>query len=135
MEAARIAAEPRNILLAQNFYGMTGDEFEQFLAAVFRYLGYHVEEVGGTGDQGADLIITKHDRVVIQAKCYGRNNYCGNDAVQQAIAATFFHRANRCVVITTSFYSNAARALAQSANCMLIEGEQIRDLIWGRIEI
>jgi len=45
------------------------------------------------------------------------------------------HRDTRCVVITTSFYSNAARALAASANCMLIEGEQIRDLILGRIVI
>jgi HJR/Mrr/RecB family endonuclease len=49
---------------------MTGEEFEYFLKDLFIRLGYDAEVTQLSGDQGADLIVEKDNRIVIQAKRY-----------------------------------------------------------------
>src|ERR1700730_4359040 len=38
---------------------MSGAEFENYMACVFRQPAHGVKHTGGTGDQGCDLILTK----------------------------------------------------------------------------
>ena len=42
---------PLNQLLHTDIYLMSGPEFEDYLARVFRFLGYDVRETGRAGDQ------------------------------------------------------------------------------------
>jgi restriction system protein len=112
---------------------MTGHEFEYFLAKVFEERGYRVELTGRTGVQGVDLIVDRDgNRVAVQAKGYV-GHAVGNDAIQQAFTSSTFYQCQSAAVITNSRYTFAARALAERIGCRLIDGEQIPDLVEGRI--
>jgi restriction system protein len=55
---------------------MSGEQFEEYLSVYFQDLGYHVEEVSGRGDKGADRILTEPasgKRICVQAKRYQKN--------------------------------------------------------------
>jgi hypothetical protein len=62
--------------------GVSGTEFETWIARLLHAKGFEVQGTPITGDQGADLIAKKGGRVVIiQAKCY--QGMVGNSAVQE----------------------------------------------------
>ena len=112
---------------------MTGKDFEQFLARVFEERGYRVQWVGRAGDQGIDLIVDRNgSRVAVQAKGFV-GHAVGNDAIQQAHTGSAFYQCQSSAVITNSRYTFAARALAERVGCRLIDGQQIPDLVEGRI--
>jgi restriction system protein len=101
---------------------LTGPEFEQHLAILFRHKGYVVQLTKGSGDQGADLLLKKDDdRIAFQAKRYkGR---VGNDAVQELLGGMRYYSCSRGIVVTTSDFTHAAASLA--ATCRDVE-------LWGR---
>ncbi|EFK79768.1 restriction endonuclease [Ligilactobacillus salivarius] len=106
---------------------MSGVEFEEFLGEKFREKGYRVQYTPTTGDQGADLIITKKGiKTVVQAKCY--SNPVGNKAVQEVIAAKTFYDANKAMVITNNSFTNAAIELAKGTGVTLWNGEDLKRL-------
>lgn len=124
----------RDRLLRANFRGMTGEQFELYLAEVFRLNGLPATRIGQVGDQGVDLIVQcPEGNVAVQAKCY--TGSVGNDAVQQVYAGMGFHRCCRCAVITNSAFTRSAWELARSVNCVLIDGSRLPDLIRGKIRI
>ena len=52
---------------------MSGREFEYYMAKVFETLGYEVNLVGGTGDQGVDLLIQQgHELIAVQCNNYNQ---------------------------------------------------------------
>ncbi|MBO0823125.1 MAG: restriction endonuclease [Actinobacteria bacterium] len=92
---------------------MDGTAFEHFCAEVLRANGYHVQHVGKSGDYGADLIISSHaGHAVVQAKRYSGN--VGLDAVQQVSAARAHYRTSQAIVLTNSYFTDAAWTLARS---------------------
>lgn len=114
---------------------LRGTDFEHFLIDAFRHLAYEVHHVGQTGDQGVDLILTMgSDRIAVQAKGY--EGSVGNAAVQQAFTGMHYHRCQRCAVVTNSTFTSSALALAATLpGCTLVAGNQIDDLISGRLRI
>lgn len=103
----------------------SGQEFEIYLKELFEKQGYYVELTKTTGDQGADLIITKNDvKIVVQAKFY--SNPVGNKAVQEIVAAIAFYGANQGMVITNNYYTNSAKELAEANNIILWDGEILK---------
>lgn len=140
-EQARVVAEraaagidEMNRLLGVDPGRLYPDEFERFLCEVFRLRGYVATQTGQTGDQGVDLVAEKSGvRLAIQAKCY--TSGVGNSAVQQVFAGMHHYQCHRCAVITSSTFSGAARELAASCKCMLIEGHQIPALIRGELSL
>lgn len=125
---------PLHRLLSTDWDAMSGEQFERFLVDVFAFLGYRVTHCGHSGDQGADLILELGElRIAVQAKCYSGS--VGNAAVQEVFAAKAHYQCHRCVVITNSSFTAAARDLAASTGCLLIEGHQLPDLIRGKIRL
>jgi restriction system protein len=124
---------PLSRLLAANLDIMSGPDFERYLADVFRFLGYSVMATGRTGDQGVDLVISRPGSysIAVQAKCYSTS--VGNAAVQEVFAGMAHYRCQRCVVVTSSTFTAAARQLAASTGCTLIERPQLSALIRGQI--
>jgi Restriction endonuclease len=71
-----------------------------------------------TGDQGADLIAKKNGRtIIIQAKCY--QGTVGNKAVQEVISALAYYGGDEGWVVTNSFFTPSAKALAHPSFCSL----------------
>jgi len=108
--------------------GMTGHEFESFLAKLFLSIGFDVEETRETQDQGADLFVSRFGRrTVIQAKRYSEN--VGNAAVQQAIAAMHHFGCDGAMVVTNSFFTKAALELAESTSVRLIDRDALKEML------
>ena len=114
---------------------MTGKQFEQYLEVYFRDLGYKVDPVGGSGDKGADLILTASDgrRILVQAKRYGKmeqGKFVGGhvpyEAVQQAHTAKDLYRCQEAWVVTNNKgFTKQARETADQLNIQL----------WNRMEL
>lgn len=102
-----------------------GYEFEEYVANLYKKLGYTIEEVTKkSGDQGADVIAYKDNmKYVIQVKFY--SNPVGNKAVQEVVGAIGMYKADKGIVVTNNSFTPSAVELAQANNIELVDGEQI----------
>ncbi len=109
---------------------MTGEEFEDWLAILFRAAGWRVRHTRTTGDFGADLVLGHGgvDEMVVQAKRQGRP--VGVAAVQQAAAARLHYGTSEAMVATNSTFTPAAIELATSTGVILWDRDDIaRELL------
>ncbi len=111
---------------------MSGSEFEQFCADVLRKNGFHnVELMGGSGDQGVDIVATKKKlRYAIQCKCYSNN--LGNTPVQEVFAGRVHYGCNVAAVMTNSYFTAGAIELASSTGVLLWDRDWVNDHLLGR---
>lgn len=106
---------------------MDGKEFEKYLKAIFEREGYCVKLTKDSGDFGADLVMYKkglarsHKKIIVQAKRY--NKKVGVEAIQQIVTAKEYYKADRCAVATNSYFTKAARKLAEVNGVMLWDRE------------
>ncbi len=125
-EASLISASPEITLDEIDCFD--GYQFERFLQELYSKMGYKVEHTKLSGDQGADLVVTKFgEKTVIQAKCYSGN--VGNYAVQEIFAALNLYHANKGVVITNSYFTPSAYELAHANKVELVDRSQLKALI------
>jgi HJR/Mrr/RecB family endonuclease len=104
---------------------LSGIEFQTHVATVLRSCGYDVMGTPITGDQGGDLVAKKSGKTyVIQSK--RSKNPVGNRAVQEAISAVKYYRADEGWVVTNSTFTRSAGALAKQAKIKLIDGLTLR---------
>lgn len=98
--------------------GLSGEEFENYLFNLFENLGYEVESTPASNDYGADLVIAKGaERTVVQAKRY--SNTVGISAIQEVVGAKNYYQANKCMVVTTNYFTTNAIELAKTSNVEL----------------
>jgi restriction system protein len=111
---------------------MTGEQFEDWLAVLFRRAGYRVRHTAASGDFGADLIISMDGEAwVVQAKRQARP--VGVAAVQQAAAARPHYDADGAMVVTNATFTAQAVTLATSADVVLWDRDDIAaELLAGR---
>ena len=97
---------------------MSGIEFEEFLCDYFNNHGYECKTTKTSGDQGVDLIATRHGTTLaIQAKCY--EGTVGNHAIMEVVAGTKFYNADQSMVITNSTFTKSAIELAKTNGVIL----------------
>lgn len=105
---------------------MTGAEFEEFIALLFKKMGYSSQVTKQSGDQGIDVIAIKNNtRIGIQAKCY--SNTVGNAAIQEAVAGKSFYNCDKTVVVTNNYFTTAAIELAQANNVILWNRDLLKE--------
>lgn len=121
----------------QDIDGMTGEEFEYFLCTYFKELGYRAKTTPAVNDYGADLIAYKEEeKIVVQAKRYKEK--VGIKAVQEAIGAREYYKADKAMVITSSHFTPNARNLAESGSVELWDREKLKSVmqqVQGRVLI
>ena len=106
----------------------SGVEFENYLKYIFEELGYEVETTKASGDQGADLIITKGEvRTAVQAKFY--SSTVGNKAVQEVVASMKFYNATNAMVVTNNYYTSGARELAKANGVSLWDKDMLESIV------
>lgn len=97
---------------------MSGIEFENCIANMFKRMGYETLTTKTSGDQGIDVIAkTLNNKIAIQVKCY--SGMVSNSAIQEAIAGMKYYDANMCMVVTNSFFTKSAKDLAKVNNVEL----------------
>ncbi|ORW48676.1 restriction endonuclease [Mycobacterium paraense] len=108
---------------------MSGIEFEEFVAAQLRTVGWGVTHTASTGDYGVDLVAQK-DGTRMAVQCKRQAKAVGVAAVQQVVAGARQHGCDRAVVVTNQAFTKAARQLAATHRCRLVGREQLH--IWTR---
>ena len=121
-------------LMDSNYYSikdvdvMNGFEFEGFLNILFKKMGYEVTQTKLSGDQGADLIVSKlGETTVIQAK--RSNGKISNNAIQEVSASIKHYKAQKGMVITNNYFTPSAIELAKSNSIILVDRHKLTDLI------
>ena len=99
--------------------GMSGVEFEGYVAARLRRAGWQVRFTPAVGDYGVDLIAEKDGQsVAIQCKRHSKS--VGVAAVQQVVSGALHHGCTRSLVVSNQEFTTAARQLAYTHRCQLI---------------
>jgi restriction endonuclease Mrr len=99
-------------------------DYELLVADKLADSGWSARATGATGDQGIDVIATKHGaKLVVQCKLYSQP--VGNDAVQEVIAGREFEQASYAAVVSNTEFTRAARQLASSARVLLLHHDQL----------
>ncbi|NPE31635.1 restriction endonuclease [Methanococcoides sp. SA1] len=107
---------------------MNGYDFEKFVGKIYSKNGYHVKQTSLSGDQGADLIITKNgDRTSIQTKRSASK--ISNSAIQEVVASKAYYDCNDCMVVTNNYFTKSAIDLARVNNVKLIDRDNLKRLI------
>ena len=105
--------------------GLTGPQFEHWVATLMRRTGFTAVEVcGGAGDLGADILAVSPDRqrVVVQCKCLRADRAVGSPDVQRfAGTARALHHAEVAVIVTTGRFSAPAAAAAARLGLALVD--------------
>lgn len=108
---------------------MSGSMFEQWCSAFLLKIGFsNIENIGGSGDQGADIIAVFNGRLyVIQCKCY--SSPLGNKPIQEVFAAKTYYGADKALVITNNHFTKGAYDLAEKTNVSLIDRTSLQRLL------
>ncbi len=107
---------------------MTGAQFENFTADLFRAMGHQAVVLGGAGDQGVDVIVHRRgERVAVQ--CKNHRKPVGNRPVQEVYAGARHHRCVEACVVAPAGYTRGAIALASSTGVSLFDADTVRHWI------
>jgi restriction system protein len=107
-------------------YAMNGEQFEEYLQALFQGKGYRAELTRNGADFGADLILERDKkRTVVQAK-HWVNRDVGVTAVQEVHAARAHYKAHNAVVVTVAAFTQQAIELAKSCRVEMWDGERLQ---------
>ena len=107
---------------------MRGAHFEIFMADLFRAMGHQASVLGGSGDQGVDIIVGyQGHHVAVQCKNYSRA--VGNKPVQEVFAGARHHRCTQAWVVAPAGYTKGAVELARSTGVRLFDASAIRQWI------
>lgn len=107
---------------------MTPRQFEDHCADILASVGWSARVIGASGDQGADIKATRAG-VVLVVQCKLHSAAVGNKAVMEVYAAQAHYRATAAVVVTTSGFTRAAKALASTTRVYLLAPTQLRTFI------
>jgi HJR/Mrr/RecB family endonuclease len=103
---------------------MTGLQFEKYVAGLLKQRGYTNVQLTEEYDLGVDIIAEKDGMTWgIQVKRY--SGLVKANAVRQVVTALKFYHCDKAMVITNSYFSNVAKSLADSNDCMLIDRTQL----------
>src|SRR5215211_69111 len=104
---------------------MSGSQFELYVAGLLRAMGHNTRVLGGSGDQGVDLIVDYFgERVAVQCKNYAKP--VGNKPVQEVFAGAKHHRCQQAWVVAPAGFTNGASELARSVGVQLFAAGSIR---------
>ncbi|MBQ7883779.1 MAG: restriction endonuclease [Phascolarctobacterium sp.] len=107
---------------------LDGIDFESFLQKLFTKMGYYAEVTQSTGDQGADLILSKLGRkIAVQAKRY--NTKLDNTPIQEVLGAKAYYGCNETMVVTNSYFTKKAIELAHVNQVQLIDRDDLIELL------
>lgn len=108
----------------QNVPKMSGVEFERYMAELYRAIGFHVTLLGGSGDQGVDLLL-RDGRQSVAVQCKNHQRAVGNTPVQQVFAGQRHYRATQAWVVAPQGFTKNAFALARSTGVELFDYRSI----------
>ena len=135
-KAQRLAEEERQRLSkalmrdAGKLRSVPPEAFEKAVAAMYRALGFKVEETPLTGDAGVDLWVVKGGvKYGVQCKRYGQQTKVGRPELQMLVGA-ISGLARGGVLVTTGQFTKEALSYAQrQAKLQLVDSAQLATMM------
>lgn len=123
--------------LLDRLHQLSPDGFEKFVIYLLRRQGLHLQQTGGSGDEGVDAIGTApissvlSSRVAVQVKRYAPDKPIGRETVALFQRDAQTKGAERAIIVTLSRFTEPARkaATASTPTVDLISGDRIAELI------
>lgn len=107
---------------------MSPDEFEDWVAARFRGLGYSTRVAGAQGDHGVDLVAEKSEVLaVVQCKNY-KSWSVGEPVLRDLYGAMHDFGASRAFLVTTGRVTQSAAKWAEGKPIEIWDGECVAKL-------
>jgi restriction system protein len=108
---------------------LTPEGFEEFVGEVFEALGFEVEHVGGTGDQGVDLRVSRGGLIgIVQCKYFSRG-VVGSPELQKFLGTIHHTKSHKGFFVTTRTFTLAADKFASEHPIELIDGPRLVELV------
>ncbi len=108
---------------------LTPEGFEEFVGEVFEALGYEVEHVGGTGDNGVDLKVRRGGLLgIVQCKYFSKG-VVGSPELQKFLGTIHHTRSHKGFFVTTRTFTLAADKFASEHPIELIDGPRLVELV------
>lgn len=107
-------------------------EFEDFVAGLWRAMGYQVHVTPRSGDHGADVIVSKGAaRIAIECKRYAASTSVGNDVVLRVVAhkSDLDNPATHAMVVTTGRFTPKAVEAAAKFGVELVGPDELVTLM------
>jgi restriction system protein len=123
----------------EQLYSMTPRKFEELVAAIFKNNGFSVELTPETRDGGIDIIavhksiLTGETVHFVECKRYAPENKVGIGIVQRLLGTVSQKRANKGVIVTTSFFTREAETVAKETENILSLKDYNDILGWLRV--
>jgi restriction system protein len=128
LERQRRQARRAELKLSQ-LSALTPEGFEEFVAELFEGLGYEVEQVGGTGDEGVDLRVRRDGlRGAVQCKYHSRS-VVGSPELQKFLGTIHHTGSHKGFFVTTSTFSLAAERFVAEHPIELVDGPRLVELV------
>jgi restriction system protein len=127
-ERMRSQARRAELKLAQ-LASLSPETFEEFVAELFEALGYEVEQVGGAGDEGADLRLRRGGLLAIVQCKYHKRSVVGSPELQKFLGTIHHTRSHKGFFVTTSTFSLAAEKFVADHPIELIDGTRLVELV------
>ena len=122
-------ARRADLKLAQ-LSSLTPESFEEFVAELFDALGYEVEQVGGSGDEGSDLRLRRADGLLAVVQCkYHKRGVVGSPLLQKFLGTIHHTLSHKGFFVTTSTFSLAAEKFAAEHPIELVDGPRLVELV------
>jgi restriction system protein len=127
-ERLRTQARRADLKLAQ-LSSLSPETFEEFVAELFEALGFEVERVGGSGDEGVDLRLRRNDlRAIVQCK-YHKKSVVGSPELQKFLGSIHHTGSHKGFFVTTTTFSLAAEKFVSENPIELIDGPRLVELV------
>jgi restriction system protein len=108
---------------------LTPEGFEEFVAELFEAIGYEVERVGGSGDEGADLRIRRRGLIAIVQCKYHSRGVVGSPELQKFLGTIHHTGSHKGYFVTTRTFSLAAERFVAEHPIELIDGPRLVELV------
>lgn len=129
VERLRAQARRADLKLSQ-LDSLSPEGFEEFVAEIFEALGYDVERVGGTGDEGVDLRVVREGlSAVVQCKYHKSRGVIGSPDLQKFLGTIHHTRSHKGFFVTTRTFSLSAERFATDHPIELIDGPRLVELV------
>jgi restriction system protein len=128
VERLRHQAKRADLKLAQ-LANLTPEGFEEFVAELFEAMGYEVERVGGTGDEGADLLARQKGLLAVVQCKYHTRGVVGSPELQKFLGTIHHTRSHKGFFVTTRTFSLAAEKFVAEHPIELIDGPRLVELV------
>ena len=113
---------------------MSGAEFELLVQDLVHKMGFETQLTKASGDGGIDIVAYNHQpflegKYIIQCKRWNTNSKIGEPTLRDLYGVITSERANKGILVTTSYFTSSAIDFAEDKPIELIDGDKLNSLL------